>query len=103
MRPADVLRGMQTYLTYSVGQADHIRRLGATDVRLDLRDLDTWPVIELSFDVPDVPGVRFVQRDEPFDELGNLSGLRFLNTCFEGTTIEALAAGSVAVDGRIHL
>lgn len=102
-RPPDGFRGMQTYLTFSTGQAEEVRRLGATDVRLVVRDLDTWPVIELSFDLPDVPGVRFVERDEPFDELGNLSGLRFLNRCFAGTSVETLTAGTVAVDGRIDL
>ncbi len=80
---------------------------GALDVRLDLLDIDSDPVIELSFKLPSLPGIRLVRIDKPLNELGHVAGLRGLNILIEedlagSNLIEVLLEDVGPVDGRLY-
>jgi hypothetical protein len=77
------------------------------DVRLELRELDSDPVIELSFELPHLPDVRLVRIDKPVNELGHRAGLGDLNILLEedlagSNLIEVLLEDEGPADGRLH-
>ncbi|OZM72740.1 hypothetical protein CFN78_14075 [Amycolatopsis antarctica] len=89
---------LSTYLTYSLGDLRTLREAGAERAELTVHgDIASGDVmVDLTFEMPHLPGVRFRRRDCPFDENGLLGGgLRDLNVSLredlDGGLIEALA------------
>jgi hypothetical protein len=93
-------------MDYAIGGCRAVVEHGGRDVRLELRQVDSDPVIELSFELPSVPGVRLVRIDRPVNELGHLAGLRSLNVYIEedlmGNMVEVLLEDVGPVDGRLY-
>jgi hypothetical protein len=83
-------------------------RAGGRDIRLELRQIDSDPVIELSFELPDLPDVRLVRVDKPVNELGHLAGLGSLTVLLDedlaaSDLVEVLLEDVGPVDGRLHI
>lgn len=77
-------RLMSDYISYSYAEYLSAHRAGATMVDIRIRSLDSLPVIELRFMLPQLPGTVFRRLDVPFDEVGAFgSGLRDLGIFLE--------------------
>jgi hypothetical protein len=105
--PAELVRLVRGYMDYALGGPRVAIEHGARDVRLELRELDSDPVIELSFELPHLPDVRLVRIDKPVNELGHRAGLGDLNILLEedlagSNLIEVLLEDEGPVDGRLH-
>jgi hypothetical protein len=105
--PADLVELVRSYMGYAIGGCRVAVKHGGRDVRLELRQVDSDPVIELSFELPSVPGVRLVRIDRPVNELGHLAGLRSLTVYLEedlagSNVVEVLLEDVGPVDGRLY-
>lgn len=98
---ADVIPLLSEYLPFTLGQASVLRKRGGRDVRIHVAGLDSHLVVELEFGLDGEPGRRFVRRDEPLDELGNVAGLAFLNIILDDESFDLLATGPTDDQGRI--
>jgi hypothetical protein len=101
LRRADSVPLLRDYLKYTFGDVAVLRKRGARDVRVHIAGIGANPVIEVEFSLDMAPGRRFVRRDEPFDELGNLAGLAFWNIIFDDEDFDLLAEGPVDDQGRV--
>jgi hypothetical protein len=99
--PPTAVRLLRDYLTHTLGDVAVLRQRGARDVRVHVAGFEANPIIEVEFGLDIAPGKRFVRRDEPFDELGNLAGLAFWNIIFDDEDFDLLAEGPVDDQGRI--
>lgn len=70
------------YLPFTMGQVECLRQSGARDLSVKIADFDSSPIIETRFRLNEFKNSRFVRRDKPIDELGNLAGLAFWNVTF---------------------
>lgn len=100
-RRVDALRLLGEYLEHTVGDVAVVRKRGGRDVRVHVAGFDDRPVIEVEFGLDAAPGTRFVRRDEPLDEFGNVAGLAFWNVIFDDEDFDLLAAGPVDGQGRV--
>jgi hypothetical protein len=106
--PLELVRMVREYMDFALGGCRAAIKHGARDVRLELRQIESDPVIELSFELTSMPDVRVVRIDKPVNELGHLAGLRFLNITLEedlggSSLIEVLREDVGAVDGRLYI
>lgn len=67
-------RTLLRYLPYTLSECRGAMRAGATDVQFTVRNIDAYPVIEISFLLASKGDARFRRIDEPFNELGVESG-----------------------------
>ncbi len=80
------------YLNYSIEQAHAATRAGAIGTSLHLNFLGNDRIfIDFYFTLG---SVCFARRDEPFDELGNVAGLRAMNISLEEDMAGGLFASS---------
>jgi hypothetical protein len=100
-RRADSVPLLRDYLTHAFGDVAALRQRGGRDVHVHIAGFGENPVIEVEFSLDMAPGKRFVRRDEPFDELGNVAGLAFWNVIFDDESFDRLAEGPVDDQGRI--
>jgi hypothetical protein len=98
---ADALPPLGEYLKHTLGDVAAVRKRGGRDVRVHVRGFDAHPVIEVEFGLDTAPGTRFVRRDEPFDEFGNVAGLAFWNVIFDDESFDLLTEGPVDDQGRV--
>jgi hypothetical protein len=100
--------------TWSVGRgsivahAQHSEAAALCVRRAGQRPWEFDPVIELSFELPDLPDVRLVRVDKPVNELGHLAGLGSLTVLLDedlgaGDLVEVLLEDVGPVDGRLHI
>jgi hypothetical protein len=57
--------------------------------------------VDIEFGLEAAPGIRFVRRDEPFDELGRVAGLDFWNVIFDEERFDLLLDATPGPDGRV--
>jgi hypothetical protein len=62
------------FLNYSLHECAEAHRIGARNISSGIRDIDSHPVIETTFELADIPGVQFRRTDTLFNELGNKTG-----------------------------
>jgi hypothetical protein len=77
-------RTLLKYLPYTLSECRGAMRAGATDVQFAVRNIEVYPIIEISFLLASKGNTRFKRIDEPFNELGVESdGLRDLGIFLE--------------------